>query len=200
MENDGWFVPISYIEHLDSFMSWTRKRPDMAYTSYYRDKEIIGLVQVILFRNIDSSFGYDICDIYDCKKCSQKHSEFCKQEESKSFFQKYDRTDYFIVWENIKQKLYSNEDVLIKLIGKHRVDSFKEYMSMKAMRDFKKYTNREIKERKIKPPVLHTADFIGLEEIQEDPWQQYLKQVIEKGDLGCLQLSDSELSELLELA
>lgn len=191
---EGWFVPVGDENYFQGF--WI-KRTDRMYLGYC-DKPIVRILSyAALFGKMEKSkmYGYEACDTSGtCNSCPEGTSYFCQKRSLHKKRNVYKKINYYKLWRNIKEELIKKEENVIKVIGRPRYESFREFIQWSALQEYNRYTNREIKEKYLMKPVVMDASFVGLEEISEDPWQQYVVEKIKEGDEECLLYLDSLFS------
>jgi hypothetical protein len=176
---EGWFAPLTQADEFDDFF---KERTKDMYIGYREETE--SLCKVVLFGRV-----FHGCE-YTCNEgnsCSQRTSNFCQRESLHKTKEKYKDPNWYIVWSNMMRRLTRRQNAIRKIVGDHRFESFRELLTHNAKQRYDKYTRRECKEKNIREPEVFDSMFIGLEEIAEDPWQQYIGNKIKQGDFGCSQ-------------
>lgn len=177
---EGWFAPLSQADQFDGF--WKERTEDM-YIGYREETE--ALCKVALFGQVFNNCR-DTCN-QDRDYCNQRTSNFCQRESLHKTKERYKDPNWYLVWRSMIGTLSRRQDNIRKIVGDHRFESFRELLTHNAKQRYDSYTRRERKEKDMKEPEVFDSMFIGLEEISEDPWQQYIGNKIKQGDFGCSQ-------------
>lgn len=182
----AWFVPSYQYEEFESF--W-KERTETIYCGNY-ERTIKSLCKTILFGRVFEACKYT-CDYdpYDNEPCSQRESSFCMRDYYNSRRKVYKDPNWYRVWEKMDRVINRYNSKIKEIVGEYRLNCFRGFLSRNAKEKYEDYTRRERNELNLEEPEIIQSINLDLEEMENDPWQKFYCNKIEKGELECLQQS-----------